>query len=416
MSSEKSNLIRLKKSRAIAMVALIWILLGMGCGSPPIPKASPESEGSAQWLTPSPIHTSTVYPTASPPKPSISPEVIQNTQSPVSNNHPTQTDESRESTFVPIVGSADRIAFINQNEIWMANLDGDGLTQLTDDNSPKSSLQWSPDKAGVIYLTDLCINSIDIQSKQTTVITCFDQAQRLDSFQLSPDGLYAAISLDGQLYVIPFEENALSQVHSSADLSGMADCESLAPYKHRSSLVTASKARWSADGARLALLRQAYDAERQVELIQVIDITSCTAPFPRLDEFPATRFEMDGYERNPLIQDFAWNGSDLFALTNYKRNDGFGDLWIYNMSLHRGFKANPIGGNCCYRDPVFSPDGKYLAFVFQDAKITPNGPAVLYYLPYAALDTGLVYPPLSLPPDFFMEPRTKPQPILRSAE
>jgi dipeptidyl aminopeptidase/acylaminoacyl peptidase len=316
---------------------------------------------------------------------------------------------------VPIVGSADKIAFINQNEIWMANLDGKDITQLTADNLPKSSLQWSPDKMGIIYLADLCINIVDIQSELNSSLACFDQAQRLESFQLSPDALHAAISLDGQLYVVPFDEDKLSQAHSSADLVEMADCKSLAPYKHRDSLVTVNIARWSDDGKQLAILRQAFDEDRQVEVIQVIDITTCTAPFPRLDEFPATRFEMEGYERNPLIQDFAWNGADLFALSSYKRNDGFGDLWIYSTNLHRGFKANPIDGKCCYRDPVFSPDGKFLAFAFQDASLTPNDPAVLYYIPYAALDTGLVYPPLSLPPDFFIEPRTKPQPILRPA-
>lgn len=396
------------------MIALISILLGTSCNSQPGPLPSPESDPSAPSQIPSPIDPTTDSPTPSPTLPSPTPTVLQNTQPPISNILPTQTEGSSISTFVPIAGSADKIAFINQNEIWMANIDGNDLTQLTDDDLVKTSLQWSADKSGVIYISDLCIKIIDIQSKQTTVLACFDQAQRLESFRLSPAGEQAAISLDGQLYVVPFDEDKLSQASSSADLVEMADCKSLAPYKHRDSLVTVSKARWSADGNRLAILRQAYDEDRQVEVIQVIDITTCTAPFPRLDEFPATRFEMEGYERNPLIQDFTWNGIDLFALSSYKRNDGFGDLWVYSTNLHRGFKANPIDGKCCYRDPVFSPDGKFLAFAFQDASLIPNGRADLYYIPYAALDTGLVYPPLSLPADFFNEPRTKPQPILRS--
>jgi hypothetical protein len=123
---------------------------------------------------------------------------------------------------------------------------------------------------------------------------------------------------------------------------------------------------------------------------------------------------MEGYDRHPIIQDFAWNGADLFALTSYKRNDGFGDLWIYSTNLHRGLESNPIEGKCCYRDPVFSPDGKYLAFIFQDAAMASNNPAVLYSMPYAALESGLAYAPMPLPADFFSESRMKPQPILRS--
>jgi dipeptidyl aminopeptidase/acylaminoacyl peptidase len=328
---------------------------------------------------------------------------------------PAKTKQSGAQPFVPIVGNADKIAFINQNEIWMANVDGGALTQLTDDNLPKSSLQWAPDNNGVIYLSQLCVNYVDLHTQQISSLACIDQADRLESFQISPDGNRVAISLDGQLYVVPYDEAGLSLVRSSADLIAMADCESLAPYKHRESLVTVSKARWATNGDHLAILRQAFDADRHVELIHLIDITRCTAAFPRLDEFPATRFEMEDYARDPIIQNFTWNGDDLFALTSYQRNDGFGDLWIYNTDLHRGFKANPIEGKCCYRDPVFSPDEKYLAFVFQDARLTPHGPAVLYYIPYAALDSGLVYPPLPFPTEFFSNRRSKPQPILRPA-
>jgi hypothetical protein len=415
MTCGKSNFLTKKISWAALMVALFLILFGAGCDIQPEPTTSPEIDSTLPTQTSPPPISSTPTPKATPTQPSLTPEVPQYTQTPISNIQSTQTEESSSPLFVPIIGSADKVAFIDQNEIWMANLDGEALTQLTDDNLPKSSLQWSPDRIGVIYITDLCINIVDIQTSQTTEISCFDQAQRLESFRLSPDGKHAAISLDGQLYVIPFDEKELSQARSSDDLIGMAECESLAPYKHRTSLVTVSIVRWSADGNQLAILRQAYDADRHVELIHLIDISHCEAPFARLDEFPATRFDMEGYDRNPIIQNFTWDGADLFALTSYKRNDGFGDLWVYSTSLHRGFMANPIDGKCCYRDPVFSPDGNYLGFVFQDAILAPNGPAVLYYIPYAALESGLVFPPLSLPANFFGEPRTKPQPILRSA-
>lgn len=403
----------IKFSWATIVVALFLILTGASCNQQPelLPSLEIDQEPpppSRTAVSPVPVETFT-------PQPSRTSPILANTPTQIPSSLPTQTEETQRMPFIPIIGGADKIAFINQNEIWMANLDGQEITQLTDDNLLKSSLQWSPDNSGVIYIADLCIYSVDTDSLQTRQIACFEQAQKIESFKLSPDANQAAISLDGQLYVVPFDEERLNKASSGEDLIELADCETLGPYKHRASRVTVSKARWSADGKHLAILRQAYDDDQQVELIQVIDITRCAAPIPRLDEFPATRFEMEGYERHPIIQDFAWNGADLFALTSYKRNDGFGDLWIYSTDLHRGYNVNPIGGKCCYRDPVFSPDGKYLAFVFQDSALSPNRPAVLYYMPYAALESGLVYPPLSLPADFFSESRTKPQPILRSA-
>ena len=180
-------------------------------------------------------------------------------------------------------------------------------------------------------------------------------------------------------------------------------------------MVRVKQANWADDGRRLAILRQGFEDNEEVELIHLLDISRCISPLPRLDEFPATRIEMEYYAHTPVLQNFAWEGKDLFALTDFRRNDGFGDLWIYSNQLHTGFKANPIGGKCCYRDPVFSPDGKYLAFVFQDASLSASEDAAIYMIPYAALDTSLVIPPLALPGDFFTEPRAKPQPALRPA-
>jgi hypothetical protein len=316
--------------------------------------------------------------------------------------------------FVPIVGGADRIAFIEKADIWMANLDGSNLTQLTHDGLPKTNPRWSPDGGGVIYLSGTCVNFVDTNTFDVEMIACFGEAQRLEAFELSPDATQIAISLDRQLYIIPYDLQQLSKAKSSEDLAAMGNCAPLSPYKHRQSLVTVKSARWSADGNRLAIIRQGLESDRLVDLIHILDLTTCQVPPPRLDEFPATRFEMQDYATNPVIQNFAWDGYNLIALTSFQRNDGFGDLWIYNTGLHRGFLANPIDGKCCYRDPTFSPDGKYLAFVFQDSRTSPYGPASLYIVPYEAIDTSMVFPPLQLPDNFFTQPRLKPQPIFRT--
>ena len=408
----KAAQISVQNHWAIALFALGLYFCTVGCTPQPIEQSN--SNPSLSSIPPTPLQTSTSIPTTQPaPTPSSTPQADTPT-SPIRTETP-GTVEVQTTPFVPIRGNADKIAFIDGNEIWMANLDGSGLTQLTNDGSPKSNPRWSHDVDELIYLSGLCAKIIDIRTLQISTLACFQDADRLDAFELSPDGEQVAVSLDRQLFVVPFDKVRLSQAKSGADLGALVSCESLRPYKHRQSVVTVSNVKWSADGDRLAIVRQGFDSGRQVELIHILDLSTCISPLPRLDEFPATRFEMRDYEKTPVIQNFGWDGRDLFALTSYRHNDGFGDLWIYNTSIHRGFLANPIQGKCCYRDPVFSPDGKYLAFAFQDARSAPGGPVSMYYIPYEAIDSSLVYPPILLPADFFSELRSKPQPNLRLA-
>ena len=399
----------------IVLSTLGFIFFTVGCSSQPNGQNNHEtSPTSLKAILPSPLPTSTPIPTTH-PTPTLSPIPAADTQSsPTLAEYP-GTVEPDSTPFVPIRGNADKIAFIDGNEIWMANIDGSGLTKLTNDSTPKSNPRWSLDANQLIYLSGLCAKTIDIRTLQISSLACFDEADRLDAFELSPDSNQVAVSLDRQLFVVPFDKTLLINARSGADLVAMASCRILAPYKHRLSMVTVSAARWSNDGDYLAIVRQGFESDRQVDLIHILDLSNCSEPIPRLDEFPATRFEMEAYTINPTIQNFAWNGAELFALTSFKRSDGFGDLWIYNSDLKRAFEANPVGGKCCYRDPVFSPDGKYIAFAFQDAQDAPNGPASLYYIPYEALDSSLAYPPLPLPAEFFSELRSKPQPSLRIA-
>jgi len=144
--------------------------------------------------------------------------------------------------FIPVIGGSDKIAFIDRKEIWIANLDGKALTQLTDDGENKSSLHWSPDGGRLFFISGQCIKFIEFDTSQEKEIACFEPNQELITFQISPDGTHAAISLDHDLYVVPFEPNKLSQVTTGADLAGLGTCSSLSPYKHRQSLVRVKRA------------------------------------------------------------------------------------------------------------------------------------------------------------------------------
>lgn len=380
-------------------------------GSETLP-AQPSSTAVAIEQRSSPTATRTSIPNTETP---VIPSVVEKKTTKTPHFIPVQTSGLEITPYLPVKGSADKIAFLHDQEIWMANIDGREITQLTDDGYPKASLRWSPDSMGVIYISGSCAIRVDIYTAETTPLVCFEEPSLLEAFEISPDSNQVAISLDRQLFILPFDRTRLQTVKSSTDLVAMANCPTTAPYKHRQSVVTVKSARWSADGNRLAIVRQAFDADRLVDIIHILDLSACTFPLHRLDEFPATRFNMEGYAQNPILQNFAWDGNDLFAVTSYRRNDGFGDLWIYSYELHRGFLANPVEGKCCYRDPIFSPDGEYLAFVFQDAQIAPHGPAQLYYIPFDAVDTSMVFPPIQLPRDFFTDPRVKPQPALRAA-
>ena len=404
----------------IVLVAVTgYAILGRrGNASPALAQnpASPTSEG-AGLLEPTPLPAT---PTAALVNPPVTP-LPSPTPPPLPTSTPTliPTDLPTETPLptlaIPVIGGADKIALLKDNDIWIANLDGSELTQLTDDGAAKSSLQWSPDGQAVHYILGKCINSVDINTLRIDNLACFESADFLEAFEISPDGERVAISLNRELFILPYDPESLSQAKYRRDLQAMADCEILAPYSHNDKVIAVKSARWSRDGQQIAVVRKGVDNGQQVDLVHLLDIADCTTLVDRLDEFPATRFKMKDYAVSPIIENLAWDGTYLFALNSFKRNDGFGDLWIYSTELHRAYQSAPIDEGCCYRDPAFSPDGSHLLFVFQDMSKTPENVIKLYYVPYASLGTGMKYAPLPLPEDFFTDPRARPMPALRPA-
>ena len=148
----------------------------------------------------------------------------------------------------------------------------------------------------------------------------------------------------------------------------------------------------------------------QISLL-FLDIPNCANTGPtRVDKFPGLHFVFSNRESTKKVTSYNWDGDHLFLLNDSVRNDGFGDLYLYDSQAQQETLLNPLNGDCCYRDAVWSPDRKYILFVFQRFDSSDVG---LYYIPYADLKSGKTFTPIELPTGFFPTSREKPQPVLR---
>ncbi|TLN07778.1 hypothetical protein FDZ74_12485, partial [bacterium] len=310
-----------------------------------------------------------------------------------------------------VTGGADRIAYVQNSDVWIARVDGSDAQQLTSDGTMKSYLRWLPGGDGLSYISGKCLQTVDLQGTVASV-TCFNNAVYFDSFEVSPDGTRVALSLDRQLYLLPFDLALLAKADSHPDLVAMADCEELAPYQRSAVLYS----RWSKDGSLLAAVALGVLADgRRGDVVEVFAVDQCIAN-PRVQvQFPEPHFALSEYTRKPTLPGLAWDGAALFVLNGLTRNDHFGDLHIFNReSFTITTNADPVNSVCCYADPTFSPDGKYLLFAFQDITLGADSRTQLYYIPYGTLGTGATYQPLPLPT--FTDPKEEPQAVLRPAK
>lgn len=312
---------------------------------------------------------------------------------------------------VPVVGGADQIAFVLKSDIWIANVDGSAVKQITTDGTVKKYLRWLPNGEGLAYISGRCIQTATLNGAVTTV-TCFNSSSYLDSFEISPDGKRVALSVDHQLYLLPFDLERLTQADTHSKLTAMAECAEFAPYARNA----ATSARWSKDGSLIAVVTLGVLKNGQRgDVVQVFAIDRCIANPLIQVQFPEPHFTFGEYTRKPTFSGFTWDGDFMFIMSGITRNDGFGNLHIFNSET---FKAttpvNPVNGVCCYRDPTFSPDGRYLLFAFQDITAGSTSQTKIYYIPFGTLGTGAKYEPLPLPE--YTDPKEAPQAVLRPAK
>lgn len=359
-----------------------------------------------------PIPTNTSVPTEAPTEVVVPPVEATATQL-----HPTDTQAPPPPPKGLVLGGADKIAFVANNEIWLMNLDGSELNQLTNDGASKNDLQWL-DRDTILFLSGKTIKFYKLSTNSVDILTSFPSAVSLDAFRVSHDGTQVIIAMSNEVFVVPFDFETFKQINTRGKVFGMPKVCILPTAKTKAALQV-QEARWSDDDKLVAWLYKGVDAGNssvQAEQIMVLDITSCDPQkIVRIDNFPGDRFIPIGYQ-NRELPDFDWDGADLFAFNTSRRNNGWGEFYLYNKQTHKANLINPIDQKCCYRDARWSPDGTYLLFAFQDLGLGEQAPTSLFYVAAGELGTGAHFQPLPLPPDFFKNAKEAPQPALRPAQ
>lgn len=309
------------------------------------------------------------------------------------------------------LGRADKLAFLNASNIWVSNLDGSNLTQLTTDGIQKSHLHWSPDGQSVIYTADNCINLVGLQTKQVLKLTCFSGVTSINAFDISPDGKNVALGLpQSDLYLLPYSQLFnLRQSSLPTDLPSLAQCSNYAPFNTGYALKAVN---WSLTDALLAvLLSKPVDGINRDE-ISILDFSQCAASPLLVKEILPTYFlfTLRGYFDHPEIASLSWSADNQLLLNGYLNNAGFGDLQLFSLDQNQSREIAP-NGSCCYRDAHWSPDGTYLFYSFQPEA---GGEISLYYVPSSELNQpGAEMTSLALPAGFLVGNQESLQPALR---
>jgi serine/threonine protein kinase len=348
-----------------------------------------------------------VFPFASLPK------SIGNPNASITNSSPAPQNTNVASSQTPLIlGQADKLAFVNSSDIWVSDLDGSNLVQLTTDGSKKSNLHWSPDGQSVIYTTANCINLVGLQTRQVLKVTCFTGVPVISAFDISPDGQQVALGLaEMNLYLIPYTQLfRLRQTSLPDDMQSIAQCSYYAPYNTGQALKAVN---WSLTNHRLAMLLTLLIDGTYRDEVNILDFSQCkAAPLLEKEILPTYfLFNLRGYFDHPEISSLSWNGSDQLLVNGLVNSEGFGDLQLYNLKQNQGQALAP-NGDCCYRDAHWSPDGSYLFYSFQSGA---GGDINLFYTPSSQLSQpGGSMASLALPAGFLSAGQESFQPALRA--
>ncbi len=302
-----------------------------------------------------------------------------------------------------IPGGADKVAFLGGNQLYLMDIDGNNVIQVRTDNSFKTDLHWISG-GRLTYISRNCVYLLDVETLLTQRVMCFNSKEVLEGFNVSPDGKLVAISIQRTLNILPFDLAVLKEVDTRFSLLALPQNCFYNQYAFREVL-------WAKSGTQLAahVVDSQLVSSDQIFLLNV-NIPKCATVGPvRVAKIPGMRIDFSK-ESTKRLGSYDWNGDHLFLLNDSIRNDGFGDLYLYDSESRQAQKINPIGGLCCYRDPRWSPDKSYIFFAFQRYSTSD---IQFYYIPYAELGKSQSWAPIPNVDTLFSTARDKPQPALR---
>ena len=311
---------------------------------------------------------------------------------------------------VPMVGGSDMIALIANNEVWLMNVDGSELRQVTNDGGEKSDLQWL-DRDTILFISGKIVRYYTLSTDKVETLTRFDNEASLADFQVSHDRSQVMIAMSNEIFIVPFNIDFLKTVRDRGDLKEGGYC--IWPTPKTDAALRVQETRWSVDDKLVAWLytgNNPFNPSINASQIRVYDISACDpARIVRVTgEIPGVYVSEDRYPGNDF-PDFDWDGRGLFTFHTNRRNGGWGDFYRFNITTNRQAEFQPVNNSCCYRDIRWSPDGNFLLFAYQDETQGPNAKTELYYVEAGLLDAGSKPILIQMPDDFFKNPKEAPQ-------